>query len=541
MRPATIFSLIFCAMLSGVLAFEIVLDVMKGESAGAAALIVDTFFVPPSREAAVDRNLRCIIDTLERFCSESDTGEKRPDRAIAVTEAALNHATAMQLAIVEKNRFMADSSGRVACLADSLVKALGEMAESAYEAQGQADWESGCVRALRIAGGVRRIRAQMHPLLRSAGAVVRAFFRETAFNSSYLRAFERDLEERSEVRASAAPFVRAARYLLFRDPGSRVIKGRGGWLFYRPDVEYLYRPSIFDPRSKTVDYNDRALLEDPLGVIVDFRDQLAQRGVDLLVVIVPGKGSVYPDMVAPGLGPSGMMVTSHSTKVIAALRSRGVKAVDLFAPFVAERLGDAVCRDSFYCARDTHWKSRGVRLAAREVASAVQDFSWYGERHTVQEYIMDTVITERRGDISAMTNLADIRLFGISKDFAPEPVLCLPIRYAGDVTRNGDVKAARPYRDDFRKSRILVLGDSFSRIYQTDEPRSAGWIAHLAFELSEPLSSIVSDGGASTLVREKLARNISVLKGKRLVIWEFVERDLRFGESGWKHVELPQR
>jgi len=541
MRPATIFSLVFCAMLSGVLVFEVVLDVMKGESAGAAALFVDTFFVPPSREAAIERNLRGVIDTLERFCSEAGTGEKRRDRAIAVAEAALNHAAAMRLAIVGKNRFIVDSSGGIASLADSLAKTLGGMVESPYGAQDQADWESGCERALRIATEVRRIRAGVPPFLRSASAVVRAFFRETVFNSSYLRAFERDLEERSEVRAATAPFVRAARYLLFRDPGSKVIRGRGGWLFYRPDVEYLYRPSIFDPRSKTVDYNDRALLEDPIGVIVDFRDQLAKRGIDLLVVIVPGKGSVYPDMLAPGPGPSGLMAPSHSTDVIAVLRSGGVETVDLFSPFVAERLDDALCMDSFYCARDTHWKSRGVRRAAREVALSVRNFPWYGEPHTVEEYIMDTVITERRGDISAMTNLADIRLCGISKAFAPESVLCLPIRYAGDTTQSGKAGAARPYRDDFRKSRILVLGDSFSRIYQTDEPRSAGWIAHLAFELSEPLSSIVSDGGASTLVREKLARNISVLKGKRLVIWEFVERDLRFGESGWKHVELPQR
>jgi len=84
----------------------------------------------------------------------------------------------------------------------------------------------------------------------------------------------------------------------------------------------------------------------------------------------------------------------------------------------------------------------------------------------------------------------------------------------------------------------LILGDSFSRIYQTDAPRSAGFISHLAKELNTPLSSIVSDGGASTLVRETLARRSGVLKGKKLVIWEFVERDLRFGAEGWKRISL---
>jgi hypothetical protein len=36
----------------------------------------------------------------------------------------------------------------------------------------------------------------------------------------------------------------------------------------------------------------------------------------------------------------------------------------------------------------------------------------------------------------------------------------------------------------------------------------------------------VNDGGASTLMRQELARNLEILKGKRHVIWAFAERDL---------------
>jgi hypothetical protein len=53
-----------------------------------------------------------------------------------------------------------------------------------------------------------------------------------------------------------------------------------------------------------------------------------------------------------------------------------------------------------------------------------------------------------------------------------------------------------------------------------------------------PLASIVSDGGASTLVRQTLARKKGVLRGKKLVVWEFIERDFRYGAEGWKDVEL---
>ena len=58
------------------------------------------------------------------------------------------------------------------------------------------------------------------------------------------------------------------------------------------------------------------------------------------------------------------------------------------------------------------------------------------------------------------------------------------------------------------------------------------------FDLSQPIASLVNDGGASTLVRRSLARNPRLLKGKKLVIWEVVERDFRFGEEGWKDVEM---
>jgi hypothetical protein len=40
-------------------------------------------------------------------------------------------------------------------------------------------------------------------------------------------------------------------------------------------------------------------------------------------------------------------------------------------------------------------------------------------------------------------------------------------------------------------------------------------------------------------VRQSLARRAGILKGKKLVVWEIVERDFRFGEEGWKDVPLP--
>jgi hypothetical protein len=111
----------------------------------------------------------------------------------------------------------------------------------------------------------------------------------------------------------------------------------------------------------------------------------------------------------------------------------------------------------------------------------------------------------------------------------PENVAC------AQVVRSDN---AQPYQDD-PNSTILVLGDSFLRIYQQDEPGSAGFIAHLAKELKQPVTSLVNDGGASTLVRQELYRRPELLKNKQVVIWEFVERDIRLGTEGWQQVPLP--
>ena len=115
------------------------------------------------------------------------------------------------------------------------------------------------------------------------------------------------------------------------------------------------------------------------------------------------------------------------------------------------------------------------------------------------------------------------------ESYPPEKVSCWQVV---------DRATGQPYKDS-PESPVLVLGDSFLRIFQLDEPKNAGFIAHLARALQMPVTSIVNDGGASTLVRQELRRKPELLKNKKLVIWEFVERDLRFGTDGWQIVELP--
>ena len=42
------------------------------------------------------------------------------------------------------------------------------------------------------------------------------------------------------------------------------------------------------------------------------------------------------------------------------------------------------------------------------------------------------------------------------------------------------------------------------------------------------------------VVRQQLARRPALLEGKKVVVWEFVERDIRFGTEGWQVIPLPK-
>lgn len=327
----------------------------------------------------------------------------------------------------------------------------------------------------------------------------------------HLRAVENNVENFSWFPQTLRPWWQGLRFTLLDDLGEKVLLGRDGWLFYNLDVRYLVDPDV----------TGHARDADPFSAILKFRDQLSTRGIRLLVVPMPGKPSIYPDKLTQLAESGGRPFSSRTIRFISRLREAGVEVSNLFETFRELRERNSPPEsEPYYLVRDTHWSGKAVIIAAEEVAKQIRRLGWVDPGST--EYDLKAVIAKRRSDIAQM-----VKVPGIEEKFPPEDLLCY------QVLQNG-----KPYQDD-PHSPVLVLGDSFLRIYQTDQPTSAGFVAHLAKQLRRPLASIVNDGGASTLVRQALARQSGLLKGKRLVIWEFVERDIRFGIEGWKDVPLP--
>jgi hypothetical protein len=329
-----------------------------------------------------------------------------------------------------------------------------------------------------------------------------------------LHAYEQSLEDTSLVIHRLRPWVQYLNWRFLGDAGEKAVLGRHGWLFYRPSVRYAIE------RPPGASASDAA---DPLPAIRSFRDQLQAQGIRLLVVPVPSKESVYPGMLARQAEGAEVIVCEPTRRLLDQLAQCGIEHVDLFEVFRRTRQGETRSdAGRLYLAQDSHWSPAGARLAAGAVARRVLLGSTVPRGDHV--YVERPVTVRRHGDLVEMLQVPQIE-----RALEPETLACLQVVQSDTRT---------PYRDR-PESQVLILGDSFLRVYERDEPGAAGFIAHLARELGQPLTAIVNDGGASTLVRQELAHRPTLLKNKRLVIWEFAERDIRYGTQGWQIVHVP--
>jgi hypothetical protein len=328
-----------------------------------------------------------------------------------------------------------------------------------------------------------------------------------------LHEYEQNLEKTSLVVKQLRPWMQYLEWRLLADAGENAVLGRHGWLFYRPSVRYVIERPARAPEGDFVD---------PVAAIQSFRDQLDARGIRLLLVPVPNKESVYPEMVAARANHAGVIVCDETRRLLDELKHRGIEYVDLFEAFGrAKQQEKSSAPIRLYLARDSHWSPEGAQLAAGAVARRALKGGGLALGHYA--YTERSLTALRHGDLVAMLQVPQIE-----RALEPETLTCRQVIHQ-------DTGAL--YRDS-PESEVLILGDSFLRIYEKDEPGAAGLIAHLARELGQPLTSIVNDGGASTLVRQDLARRPSLLVNKRLVIWEFAEREIRLGTQGWRIVPL---
>lgn len=332
--------------------------------------------------------------------------------------------------------------------------------------------------------------------------------------STNLRNYERSLESACWAARWCRPWIQFAQFHWLKDGGEKAVVGRDGWFFYKPGLRYmLERPNCLSLAEAK---------DDPVAAIIDFRDQLAARGIRLILMPVPNKDSFYPDRLTSRARNFRGVLAPRTRELLDRLRAARIEFIDLFDAFAqARQQPSASPEPPLYLAQDTHWSPLGMSIAAKAAARRLRELGWASPRPVI--YREQPAPVKRLGDIIRMLEAPLIE-----RSLAPESIACTQV-----VRADSDA-----LYQDAADSEILVLGDSFMRIYQQDEPGSAGFVAHLAKELGRPVMALVNDGGGSTLVRQELRARPLFLKNKQVVLWEFVERDIGLGVEGWKRVSL---
>ena len=91
----------------------------------------------------------------------------------------------------------------------------------------------------------------------------------------------------------------------------------------------------------------------------------------------------------------------------------------------------------------------------------------------------------------------------------------------------------KPYDDD-PDSPIVVLGDSFTGVYELTDAEHAGVSAHIARGVSYPTDLVMSYGGGPNVRQKLMRRGADALDTKKLVIWIMTVRDLHDHWENWE-------
>lgn len=266
---------------------------------------------------------------------------------------------------------------------------------------------------------------------------------------------------------------------------------------------------------------DRAIPHAPLDTIVDFERQLAARGVALLVVILPTRLEVHPELVVavPAEKPPKEFagLGSATQLFVADLAKEGVEAVSLLDAFLAHR-ATAPAADSLFLQSDPHLTPRGYEIAARVAA----------EQLLARPGFARGALAEGRDFVVAPADFAyDPAESALKRGAEKEAVRGSTLRRGTAIVDLHD--AAAP---------LVVLGDSHTRLHSFT---ACDFTAQLGRFTGQKVDYLKADGGAPDQVRRKLARREPERwKSMKTVVWLLSETVL-VPSSRWKKIALGEQ
>ena len=341
-----------------------------------------------------------------------------------------------------------------------------------------------------------------------------------------IHAFEDSLEESSVVGAWVRPRVQTVLTRAFGAGNEQVYCGRPGWLFYRPAVDHLTGAGFLDRHELArraaagSEWQDPPQ-PDPRPAILEFRIQLADRGIELLLVPVPVKASIHPEQLARKIPISDHPIHNPSfSAFLAGLEGKGVRVFDPTPLLLEAKVDDG---KALYLRTDTHWTPRAMDRVAGGLAQEVRRIIAL-PRMGAAPYVEDETPVSHTGDLVEM--------------------LELPALYPPQTTDIGAVhESTGSAWQSTPSAGVLLLGDSFANIYARKElgwGTDAGLAQRLSYHLQRPVDALVRNDDGAFATRLALSQQISADPGRlastKILVWEFTARELSFGD--WRSVPM---
>lgn len=295
----------------------------------------------------------------------------------------------------------------------------------------------------------------------------------------------------------------------FGQGNRRVIVGRDGWLYFRPDIEAVFGkgPRYVEPKSVAREATDESW-QSPIPLIAAFADKLASLDIELLVVPVPTKAMLFPEGLSDVKAP---VTLPEYESILRELREKGVDVLDLVPLLLS------IPPEDRFLKQDTHWTAATMEKVAIAVSSNLRSVS------PKQNQLFESTKIDRShvGDLVGMLDSG--------ADFYPAETQTLR-------------QIRSPYADDpeFASSSHVVLGDSFVNIYEDpalgfggegEQSIGAGFASHYSAALGLPVETIAINGGGATAVRRAFSSlHSDEVVMKKSVVWVFSARDLLLAE-----------
>ena len=329
--------------------------------------------------------------------------------------------------------------------------------------------------------------------------------------------FELGLEDESLLGRTLRPPAQAVMTGWLGAGTERVYRGRDGWLFYRPDVEYVTGRGFLEPAELRQRVAGASEWEappqpDPRLAIIHFQRDLASRGITLVVVPTPVKPGVHPEKLAMRYVDGAEVLQNPSYReFVEAIRREGVLVFDPADVLARERRTGAQ-----YLASDTHWRPKAMEAVADRLADFIAQH-------------VDLPLSPNPGyriDRREVRNTGDtLQMLDLGAETALYPQEAVWVRRVLEADGS-------PWRSS-PEANVLVLGDSFSNIYALESMgwgTSAGLVEHLSYALRRPVARLVQNDQAAFATRAMLRRDPRRLDGKRVVVYQFAARELAFGD-----------